>query len=88
MDYSIDYKNSVGKDLKRIGKAKAKRILDRIDKELASNPERFPALNGPFSGMRKFRVGDYRVIFVIIEQSVLILRVQDRKYAKSHRWRA
>jgi len=79
LDYSIDYKNSVGKDLKRIGKANTKRILDRIDKELASNPERFPALSGPISGMREFRVGDYRVIFVIIEQSVLILRVQDRK---------
>ena len=79
MDYSIDYKKAVGKDLKRMGKANAKRILDRIDKELINNPERFPALSGPFAGMRKFRVGDYRVIFVIIEQSVLILRVQDRK---------
>jgi len=79
LDYSIDYKKSVGKDLKRIGKANAKRILDRIDKELTNNPERFPALSGPFAGMRKFRVGDYRVIFVVIEQSVLILRVQDRK---------
>ncbi len=29
--------------------------------------------------MRKFRVRDYRVIFVVIEQSVLVLRVQDRK---------
>ena len=79
MDYSIDYKKSVGKDLKRIGKANAKRVLDRIDGELVGNPERFPALSGPFAGMRKFRVGDYRVIFVIIDQRVLVLRVQDRK---------
>jgi mRNA interferase RelE/StbE len=79
LDYRIDYKKSVGKDLKRIGQANAKRILDRIDKELINNPERFPSLSGPFAGLRKFRVGDYRVIFVVIEQSVLILRVQDRK---------
>jgi mRNA interferase RelE/StbE len=79
LDYSIDYKKSVGKDLKRMGKANAKRILDRIDKELINNPERFPARSGPFAGIREFRVGDYRVIFVIIEKSVLILRVQDRK---------
>jgi mRNA interferase RelE/StbE len=79
LDYRVDYKKSVGKDLKRIGKANAKRILDRIDEELTNNPERFPSLSGPFAGMRKFRVGDYRVIFVVIEQSVLILRVQDRK---------
>jgi mRNA interferase RelE/StbE len=79
LDYSIDYKRSVAKDLKRIGKTNAKRIMDKIDKDLVHNPDRFPTLSGPFAGMRKYRVGDYRVIFVIIEQSVLILRVQDRK---------
>ena len=30
MDYRIDYKKSVAKDLKRIGKANAKRIMDKI----------------------------------------------------------
>ena len=79
MGYNIDYKKSVAKDLKRIGKANAKRILNRIDKELIKNPERFPALTGSFAGMRKFRVGDYRVIFVIIDHDVLVLRIQDRK---------
>lgn len=79
MDYRIDYKKSVAKDLKRIGKANAKRIMDKIDSDLVSNPERFPALSGPFAGMRKYCVGDYRVIFVIIENFVLILRIQDRK---------
>ncbi len=79
MGYNIDYKKSVAKDLKRIGKANAKRVLDRIDEELLENPGRFPALSGPFAGMRKFRVGDYRVIFVIIDQDVLVLRIQDRK---------
>jgi mRNA interferase RelE/StbE len=79
LDYSIDYKRSVAKDLKRIGKTNVKRIMDKIDKDLVHNPDRFPTLSGPFAGMRKYRVGDYRVIFVIIEQSVLILRVQDRK---------
>ena len=79
MGYKIDYKKSVAKDLKRIAKADATRILDKIDAELTKNPQRFPALKGTFAGMRKFRVGDYRVIFVIIDQQVLILRIQDRK---------
>lgn len=79
MDYSITFKKSVERDLKRISKKNAKRILNKIDAELVKNPERFPALSGPFAGMRKFRVGDYRVIFVIMDQDVLILRVQDRK---------
>ena len=79
MDYRIDYKKSVAKDLKRIGKANAKRIMDKIDKDLVRDPDLFPALSGPFAGMRKYRVGDYRVIFVILDDCVLILRIQDRK---------
>ena len=79
MVYNITFKKSVEKDLKRISKKNAKRILDKIDAELTKEPDRFPALSSPFAGMRNFRVGDYRVIFVIMDHNVLILRVQDRK---------
>ncbi len=79
MAYNITYKKSVAKDLKRINKQSAKRILDKLDEDLVEDPERFPALTGPFAGLRKFRVGDYRVIFAIIDDDVLILRVQHRK---------
>jgi addiction module RelE/StbE family toxin len=79
LDYRIDYKKSAAKDLKRIGKANAKRIMDKIDKDLVHDPDRFPALSGPFAGMRQYWVADYRVIFVIFDDSVLILRIQDRK---------
>jgi len=77
--YNITFKKSVEKDLKRISKKNAKRILDKIDAELIKNPERFPSLSGPFAGMRKLRVGDYRVIFVVLDNDVLVLRIQDRK---------
>ena len=79
MAYNITFKKSVEKDLKRVGRQNAKRILDKVDAELTKNPERFPALSGPFAGMRKFRVGDFRIIFVIMDLDVLILRIQDRK---------
>ena len=79
MGYNITYKKSVTKDLKRIGKTHAKRIIDKIDSELVKNPERFPALSDPFAGLRKFRVGDYRVIFAILDDDILVLRVQHRK---------
>ena len=79
MDYRINYKKSVAKDLKRIGRVNAKRIMDKIDKDLVHNADRFSALTGSFTGMRKYRVGDYRVIFVIIDDCVLILKIQDRK---------
>lgn len=79
MGYNITYKRSVAKDLKRVGKSNAKRILNKIDVELGKDPGRFPVLSGRFAGLRKFRVGDYRVIFVIMDRDVLVLRVQDRK---------
>lgn len=79
MAYNITYKKSVAKDLKRIGKRNATRILDKIDEDLVENPDRFPALTGPFAGLRKFRVGDYRVVFAIMDEDVLILRIQHRK---------
>ena len=79
MAYKITFKKSVTKDLKRLGKQHAERILDKIDEELSQDPERFPALTGPFAGLRKFRVGDYRVIFALMDDDVLILRVQHRK---------
>lgn len=79
MAYNITFKKSVTKDLKRLGKPHAERILDEIDAELTEAPDRFPALTGSFAGLRKFRVGDYRVIFAIMDADVLILRVQHRK---------
>jgi len=79
--YNITFKSSVAKDLKRIGKQNAKRILDKIDVMLTSGPEKFPALTGPFAGLRKFRVGEYRVIFAIMDNDILILRIQHRKEA-------
>ena len=79
MDYNITFKKSVFKDLKRISKQDAKRILDKIDAKLTKYPDRLPTPTGQFSGLRKFRVGDYRVVFAIMDSDVLILRVQNRK---------
>ena len=79
MGYNITFKKTVGKDLKRISKQNAKRILDKIDEEFIKHPDRYPVLTGPFAGLRKFRIGDYRVIFAIMDSDVLILRIQNRK---------
>ena len=79
MAYNIQYKKSVEKDLARIGKPEARRLLDKIEKELSSQPERYPMLQGPLAGLRKMRMGDYRVIYAILDNDVLILRVGNRR---------
>ena len=79
MAYRIVYKKSVQRDLKKLGKAQALHILDQIDKDLIDHPESFPTLKGQFAGLRKFRIGDYRVIYVILDKDVVILRIGHRR---------
>ena len=79
MNYKIAFKKSVSRDLKKIDKEQAKRILNKIESELPQKAEMFPTLTGKFSGLRRFRVGDFRVIFSIIGDTVLVLRIGHRK---------
>jgi mRNA interferase RelE/StbE len=76
---NIVYKKSVYRDLKRLSKPEAERILDLIETELVKNPESNPVLKGQFAGLRKYRVGDYRVIYSLLGQDILILRIGNRK---------
>jgi mRNA interferase RelE/StbE len=78
--YSIVYRKSVSRDLARLGKAEARRILSRIERELPGKANSCPVLKGKFAGLRKYRVDDYRVIFAILEGQVLVLRIGHRRY--------
>jgi mRNA interferase RelE/StbE len=77
--YNIVYKKSVHRDLKKIPKAESNRLLNEIEAELDEKAETYPALKGPFAGLRKFRSRDYRVIYAILGDDVLILRIGHRK---------
>jgi mRNA interferase RelE/StbE len=81
LSYKISFKKSVARDLKKIGKDQADKILRKIEEELPEKAENFPVLTGKFSGLRKFRVGDYRVIYSIINDTALILRISHRREA-------
>ncbi len=79
MAFNIQYKKSVAKDLARIGKTEARQLIDKIEKELSSHPDRYPVLQGPWAGLRKMRKGDYRVIYAILDNDVLILHIGNRR---------
>ena len=79
MTHKIKFKKSVYKDLSKVPSEKAKTILDKIDMLLAEKPTVFPGLKGKFKGMRRMRVVNYRTIYVIIEDIVLVLRIHHRK---------
>jgi len=77
--YNIVYKNSVHRDLKKLSKAEAARILDQIEAELSKKADSYPLLKGQFAGLRRYRAGDYRVIYAILKDDVLILRIGHRR---------
>lgn len=78
MSYKIKFKKSVSRDLKKINKGQAKKILDRIEKQLSKKADEYPQLKGNFTGLRRCRMGDYRIIFSIIDDTVLITRIGHR----------
>jgi mRNA interferase RelE/StbE len=77
--YSLGYKKSVQRDLKQISKLEAERILDHIEQKLVNDPESNPLLKGRFAGLRRYRVGDYRVIYFLQENEICILRIGHRR---------
>ncbi|MBW1901983.1 MAG: type II toxin-antitoxin system RelE/ParE family toxin [Deltaproteobacteria bacterium] len=81
MNYKIAFKKSVARDLRKIDKKQATKILKKIEDELPEKAETLPVLTGKFSGLREFRIGDFRVIFSIIGDTALILRIRHRKEA-------
>jgi mRNA interferase RelE/StbE len=76
--FRIDYKRSVFNDIKKIDRPVAERIIREIESGLAKNPETGEALTGQFRGLYKYRIGNWRVIYSIHSDSVLILRISHR----------
>ena len=79
MVYRIVYKKSVTRDLRKLPKVEMIRVLDKIEKELRKYTEKNPVLKRRFAGLRRLRIGDHRVIYALIENNILILRIGNRK---------
>jgi mRNA interferase RelE/StbE len=77
--YRVSYKSSVAGDLKRLDKGEIRRILVGIEGRLPAAPRAGKALKGEFRGCFRYRFGDYRVIYTIVHEEILILRIGNRK---------
>jgi len=80
--YSLKIKESAAKALSRIPKGDRVRLVHRIE-QLRVNPVAGSVLKGEFEGLRRIRVGDYRVIYEVHDQElvVLVVRVAHRREA-------
>ena len=77
----VSFKASVEKDLRKIDKNEREKILKKIKNELITNPGIDKQLTGTFKGLYSYRVGNYRIIYYILKEEILILRISYRKDA-------
>ncbi len=85
MRFVLRFTEHALKDLSRLEKIIASRIVAKLEFFIQTgNPFKFAkTLSGPFNGLHRFRVGDYRVIFEVSAQHQLtilyILNIKHRK---------
>ncbi len=80
MTYSLKIKASAAKALRGIHKRDRIRLIQAIDR-LQEDPHVGKALKGELTGLRRIRVGSYRVVYEVTEAelTVLVVRVGHRK---------
>ena len=75
----IEYKASVAKDLRKLDRAEAIRVVNRLERVLAVEGPLGEALRGEFAGLFKLRIGDLRVIYARTDEGYLVLRIGHRR---------
>lgn len=77
--YKIFFTNRSLKDLESIDLATQKRIAAKL-KEYSAEPLKYSKkLSNSNLGSYRFRIGDYRVIFDIDKENIVVLRIGHRK---------
>jgi mRNA interferase RelE/StbE len=82
--WRIEFVPAAAKEIKKLGKVEAARILATIENRIAAldDPRSVgSALTGEFGGLWRWRIGDYRVIARIEDEriTILIVRVAHRR---------
>jgi mRNA interferase RelE/StbE len=81
--WTVKYTDTAKKELHKLDKQIARRILDYMDERVATLEDPRSSgkmLTGPLGGLWRYRVGDYRVICDIQDRivCVLVLRIGHR----------
>jgi mRNA interferase RelE/StbE len=77
--WTIRIEKRASRDLSKFSKSDQRRILDFLETRLAPRDdprELGAALTGPFAGLWKYRVGDFRILAKIEDRTVEIWVVQ------------
>ncbi len=84
MTWTLEFSAKAEKEIKALDQQIQRRIRDSIKEKLVSNPNHFLIpLVEKFSGLFKFRIGDYRLICEKYDHKflVIVIKVKHRKEA-------
>jgi len=84
VNFSIRIKGSAAKELRRAAKSDRTRIVTAIDR-LADTPYLGTSLKGDLRGLRRLRVGDYRVLYEIRDNELIVLIVRVARRGDAYR---
>lgn len=84
MTFSLQIKTSVARALARIDKPQRMHLVEAIDR-LTENPHRGQQLKGELTGLRRIRVGDYRVIYEIDAGKLIVLVIRVGRHREIYR---
>lgn len=80
LSYSIKYHKAVRGDLKKIDTMSKSRVRKAIETRLLFDPEKYgQVLKGNLKGYRKLRVGEYRIVYKVVEDKITILGIRHRR---------
>lgn len=81
-EYRVVWEQPALKELSALSKKEAQRIQKKVSEHLAKSPQTLgKLLTGQWGGLYSYRVGDYRVIYELHQQDIVIVivRVGHRK---------
>ena len=80
MSFRVQIKSSAAKALRKMDPPQRGPLIRAIDR-LAEEPSAGGVLKGEFAGLRRLRVGSYRIIYEVFETQlvVLVVRIAHRK---------
>lgn len=78
--WKIKWEARALKEVSNLPKKDKRRILTAVE-ELPADPEKGSALKGKWTGLRRLRLGNYRIIYALVHEEFLIavVRVGHRK---------
>ena len=82
MAYDVIWHEGSVEDLKKLDSKTAKKIINKVKNYLTQDPIKLGIhLKGSLKGFRRYRIGEYRIIYAIdhAEKKIIILNINHRK---------